>query len=261
MYADMNQTSTTAEVFYMSGNEKTVVDFNPGGKDGSKGTGYRLIEGDSIGAWWSLGTSHPEGASFYVAITYDIIFEDSSGWNAINSGAGWKGIKPVLLETSNICDVPKESEPLLNNTAFKVKSPTWKANLGGRIVGAVGSIDSGGVLLEIQRGNETLCTSKANYSKTSKSTTAPITIPEFYAPAAEQVSSMSACMDMGNMTKGEPWQIVGKYDYSKHSGDMLNATQRASVMPMAMLLVEVPLNGLPPPENTLIAAHRSPLHR
>ena len=69
--------------------------------------------------------------------------------------------------------------------------------------------------------------------------------------AKEHISSMSECLDDAKpqdlyLRKSQSIKVIGKYDYDKREGNMESGHQ-GEIMAIAMMLVEIPRDGLSMP--------------
>jgi hypothetical protein len=131
------ETPETSERFFSSGNERTVMDFNPGGINMTYGTGYHLTPEDKFHYIVDLMNMNMEDKEVYLTMTYDIIPGQLP--------PGWDEVKTVWLDANNcmISDVQPPSE----NGTFQIGSAPWKPNFEGRIINMVGHLHDGECLV------------------------------------------------------------------------------------------------------------------
>ncbi len=94
------------------------------------------------------------------------------------------------------------------DTTFQYSSPTWKSTLDGRITFVSSHLHDCGTHVEITKNGQVVCDSKATYGQ-----------PESSSMDMEEshISSMSACHNLGHVSKGDEWSITAYYDTSSHT--------------------------------------------
>jgi len=230
-----------AERYFSSGNERSVFDFNPGGKDLSKGAGYYLTPQDKFHYLVDLMNMNMDARPVYMTMTYDILPGELP--------AGWSSAKTVWLDVAS-CMTSEVPAPQQSG-AFEIKSIPWKPNFEGKIIDSIGHLHDGGVAVETLLGSgKKLCRSDSKYSES----------PEFRftgsamgpdKAAKDHISSMTPCLAMARkedlwLRRDQSLQVIGKYDYGTREGNMENGRQ-GEIMAITMITVEIPKEGLPRP--------------
>jgi hypothetical protein len=129
----ISQKPATAERFFASGNERSVFDYNIGGKDMSKGTGYYVTPDDKFAYLVDLMNMNMDRMQVYVTMTYDYI----DG----RMPEGWKQTKTVWLDAASC--LTSEVKPPQQSGSFELISPAWTPNFEGRIIDAIGHLHDG----------------------------------------------------------------------------------------------------------------------
>jgi hypothetical protein len=129
----VRQNPSTAERYFTSGNERSVFDFNAGGKDMSKGSGYLLTPQDKFYYLVDLMNMNPDDREVYMTMTYDYLDGELP--------KGWEQAKTVWLDAAS-CGT-SEVGPPQQSGAFEIKSNPWKPNFEGRIIDSIGHLHDG----------------------------------------------------------------------------------------------------------------------
>jgi hypothetical protein len=127
------QNPSTAERYFTSGNERSVFDFNVGGKDLSKGSGYYLTPQDKFYYLIDLMNMNGEDKEVYMTMTYDYLDGELP--------AGWEQTKTVWLDVAS-CMTSEVGAPQQTGS-FEIKSRPWTPNFEGRIIDAIGHLHDG----------------------------------------------------------------------------------------------------------------------
>jgi hypothetical protein len=130
-----------AERYYFCGNERTPFDYNPGGKDLSKGSGYALTSADRYHFLVDLMNMNMEDKLVYLTMTYD--FLDGT------LPPGWNNTKAFWLDAASC--TTSEVYPPQQNGKFTIESPTWKPNFEGRLLYSVGHLHDGKISVKKRR--------------------------------------------------------------------------------------------------------------
>jgi hypothetical protein len=228
----------SAERYFSSGNERSVFDFNKGGTDMSKGTGYHLTKEDSYAFLVDLMNANMDDRVVYMTMTYDIIPGPLP--------KGWNTTKTVWLDAFS-CGT-SEVWPPKEKGQFQISSGNWKPNFEGRVIDSIGHLHDGGVEIQTKVGSLGLaCNSTAQYAER----------PEYVfrgkqmgtdRVARDHISSMTHCdLKIPYMRKDQQWQVIGKYDFDKREGNLENGKQ-SEIMAITMVLIETPPGGAPKPK-------------
>jgi hypothetical protein len=116
-----------SERYFVTGNERSVVNYHQGGSDMSKGTAYHLSPGDKFSYLVELMNMNMADQTVYITMTYDIIDGPLP--------AGWKQTRTIYLD-ANSCDT-SEVQPKQEKGQFSIKSKPWTPNVEGKIIYAM----------------------------------------------------------------------------------------------------------------------------
>jgi hypothetical protein len=233
VFTKAGTTPSESEILYHSNNERTSMSYNHNPSNSDKVSYYPLGAEDRLSAQITLMNTNREDKTVYVAVTYDYV-QDIPSW--------WRAVKTVYIRATGACDLSK-FQPLREETAFELLSQAWKPTLSGRVAGIYGFLDPGATdMLVRSRDDKIVCRMTAKYGATSDYKAQPLSssIREpTIIPADDQISSMSACPpDLGNMTRSQSWDIVGRYDFLKHPGDERKDGYKMPVGAAALIMVE-----------------------
>jgi hypothetical protein len=132
-HAAIFHTAGNSERYFSSGNERSMMDFNPGGKDLSYGTGYYLTAADSFYYLVDLMNMNMDDRDVYVTMTYDYLPGEIP--------PNWEQIKTVWLDVSSC--ILSEVKPHSETGAYQIGSEPWTPNLEGRVIGMLGHLHDG----------------------------------------------------------------------------------------------------------------------
>jgi hypothetical protein len=124
---------TRAERNYFCGNERTPFNYNPDGKDLSKGSGYQLTPDDRFHFLVDLMNMNMEDKLVYMTMTYDFLDGPLL--------PGWNNTKAFWLDAASC--MTSEVYPPKQNGQFLIESSTWKPNFKGRLLDSVGHLHDG----------------------------------------------------------------------------------------------------------------------
>jgi hypothetical protein len=132
-HAAVLHTAGNSERYFSSGNERSVLDFNPGGKDLSYGTGYHLTSADEFYYLVDLMNMNMDDRDVYVTMTYEYLPGDLP--------PKWEQTKTIWLDASS-CFL-SEVKPRSETEAYQLGSEPWVPNLEGRVLGMLGHLHDG----------------------------------------------------------------------------------------------------------------------
>jgi hypothetical protein len=132
-HAGVFTTVQKAERYFTSGNERTPFDFNPEGKDISRGSGYHITDSDKFHYLVDLMNMNMEDKVVYMTMTYDYIDGPLP--------ANWTETKSVWLDAAS-CGT-SEVRPRQQTGKFSIQSNPWKPNFEGRILSSIGHLHDG----------------------------------------------------------------------------------------------------------------------
>ena len=128
-----NTSPNQAERYFTAGNERTVFDFNPGGTDLSRGSGYHIEAKDSFSYLVELMNMNMEDKTVYLTMTHDILEGPLP--------KGWNGIKTFWLDVDS-CRASEIHAPQQTGS-FQVQSKPWVPNFEGKILSSIGHLHDG----------------------------------------------------------------------------------------------------------------------
>jgi len=249
----------SSERIFSSGNERTLVFFNPPGSK-IKEMGYPVYNGDHFGLIADLMNMNPQSKQVYLTMYYDYLE---------GHPASYEEVKPVWFDVAQ-CGTSEVGggKP---DTAFKISSSPWTANVEGEAVGMGGHIHDGGTHLDILMNKEVVCTSAAYYASNEEArkradivksggvplplsnTTASGPVDAGHGHAGGQhIVAMSVCGEMSGwagspvyplkskvVKKGQSWTVNAYYDYKKHAGMKNNRGAMDNIMGISIMFVKV----------------------
>ncbi|KAF2419607.1 hypothetical protein EJ08DRAFT_706428 [Tothia fuscella] len=230
----------TSERFYTAGNERTLMDYNPQGKEGdlTTGSGYYLRKEDKFAFLVELMNMNMVDTVVYITMVYDFLPGPLP--------EGWTEAKTVWLD-ANQCGTSEVWPPQEKGT-FTIDTQPWKPNFEGKLLWSIVHQHDGGMDVEVRNTNNTVCKGVAKYSET------PAYIYRGSSMggdkvAKDHISSMPGCGAEGSagleVKRDQVWSLKGKYDYDQREGNLENGRQ-AEIMVLGLLLVSVPPGPLTP---------------
>lgn len=222
-------TPSKSERFFVSGNERTPLNYYQGDK-GLEPSAYHIDAEDSLRYILELMNMSMEDQIVYVTQTYDIVDGPLP--------TGWKDVKSVFLDVKSCLD--SEVHPP-GPAQFTLESKPWTPIIEGKIVYIGGHVHDGGLNVDVMSNpSEQVCRSSAKYSEK----------PEFLwrgmemknsIIAKDHVSSMAGCETKPGweLKRDQKWVIKAQYDFSRRAGNQ-EGGKYEGVMGVAMMLVAVP---------------------
>ncbi|QDS68772.1 hypothetical protein FKW77_005252 [Venturia effusa] len=244
-------TTSTAERFFASGNERTTFLYNTG-TDMSSGSGFHITKEDKFMYMVELMNMNMEDKIVYVTMIYDILEGPLP--------AGWSNMKNVYLG-ANQCST-SEVNPPKESGSFTISSKPWTPTYEGKIASVGGHLHDGGVSVDIMTNPDSpLCKTTTKYSET----------PDYIfrgtamggdKTAQNHISSMDGCKSSDyagqEMKKSQSWIISGNYDYDAHEGNIEKGKQM-EIMATAVVMVQVAPGPVPKPVSRLLESSKANL--
>ncbi|KAE9982716.1 hypothetical protein EG328_010709 [Venturia inaequalis] len=240
----------TAERFFASGNERSILTYNMG-TDMSSGTGYHINKEDKFMYMVELMNMNMEDKIVYVTMTYDII-EGKALHRPLPTG--WNDMKMVYLGP-NQCST-SEVVPPQETGSFTISSKPWTPTYEGKIVSIVGHLHDGGRSLDITTNpDKTLCRTTTKYAETPEYIFKGMSMGDDKT-TEKHISSMDGCkpdeFTVKEMKKDQSWTINGNYDYGVHEGNIEKGKQM-DIMATVVVMVQVPPGPVAKPTNRVVA--------
>jgi hypothetical protein len=247
----------SSERIFSSGNERTMILFNP--PDKSPKVGYPVFAADRFGLIADLMNMNPTSKQVWMTMYYDYVEDHPSGFDEM---------KPVWFDVAQ-CGISEVGGGTAGSN-FKISSSPWTANFDGEIMGVGGHIHDGGVNLEVVSQGQVVCNSSAWYGTNEEAKkradiirTGGIPSPNL-GPSiqmgsgsgghdhagGQHIIAMSVCGEMAphngspasplkssKVTKGTSWTIKAYYDYKKFAGMKSNSGGMDTVMGISIMFV------------------------
>lgn len=189
--------------------------------------GYYVGPNDTIIFLTELMNQASVPQTAIVTITYEYIPGLPSAFHKVT---------PIWLDIAG-CGGDSE-EPAKNNTAFQYTSPVWTANATGRVTAAIGHLHDGGVNLDVNQNNNTLCDCVAAYGQTpGYIDPAGMSMPGMTGSMANMgmhVSSLSEC-STGQVKLGDNMTVTAYYNTSEYMPMTNTDGSLAPIMGIALL--------------------------
>jgi hypothetical protein len=267
----------SSERIFSSGNERTLVLFNPPNQPEGSRMGYPVFAADRFGLIADLMNMNPTAKQVYMTMYYDYVEGHPTGWAEV---------KPVWFDV-NQCGT-SEVSGRTDGASFKITSTPWAANFEGEVVGVGGHIHDGGTHLEVVAGSNLACTSSAFYgsgqdarvradivkagglpsdklTQSSGMSSAPADAGKSGGAKSggaksggghdhaggQHIIAMSVCgilsgfngsppspLKVSKVSKGQSWTIKAYYDYKKFTGMKNNQGGMDTVMGIAIMFVK-----------------------
>jgi hypothetical protein len=259
-HIDVGTSARNAERFFASGNERTPTDMTtPAGAN----VGYYIRPGDKMHYIIELMNMNKASKKVYMTLTWEYVK---------GTPAGYQNIRPVWLDAFQ-CGL-SDVEPKKQEGNFDITAHTWTANFKGKLMGMGGHLHDGGDYLDIVQNGKKLCRAAATYgAPTMGGDMAGMSgggggggkkkgifgglkgiLRLSQAPEAEQLKDSTSHIEkiswcgttnetpLGEMNKGDKWDIAGHYDYDKYPGMLRTNGKQSDVMAIAVMMVAVPLS-------------------
>jgi hypothetical protein len=224
----IGSTPASSERVFSSGNERSQ--FSATLNDTIK-AGYYFKPTDQFEFLVDLMNLNKIRHKVYLTIAYEYI-----------QGApeDWSSVKVVWLD-ANACSTSQVKVP--KKTKFEVSSKPWKSNFDGKVLGMGGHLHDGGTNLEILWNNKVYCDSKASYGEKGMMESPAMNDKRSLDKTKElHITSMTYCISMKEMKKGDVFQVKGKYDLTQHPA-MINNMKPEDIMAISLFYVMVPIKA------------------
>lgn len=252
----------SSERIFSSGNERTMIFFNPPGmKDSNKKVGYPVSSADRFGLIADLMNMNPTSKQVYMTMYYDYVEGDTQGWEEV---------KPVWFDVAQ-CGT-SEIGGGSAGSKFTISALPWTANFEGEVLSIGGHIHDGGTHLDVTMGGKVACTSTATYGTNAEAKARADIIKEGGIPPStpilkdggghgdmqmsghaggQHIIAMSVCgeavegngspigpLNVRTVTKGQSWGLNAYYDYKQRQGMKNNRGGMDNVMGISIMFVK-----------------------
>jgi len=236
-HLDVGTMAATAERFFSSGNERTVIDtwaWAP------KKVGYYFKKGDTMSFIVDLMNMNDRASKVYMTITYEYV---------PGKPAGFLAARPVWFDADQ-CGV-SDVKPKAQRGSYVISSRPWSANFDGSIIAMGAHLHDGGTHLEIIRDGKVECDAHAKYAENPQYVSggmAGMSRSMRDGSATKHISSIELCGNteqepdkFPKLQRGQKWVIKGYYDYNTHPGMLNDSGKQSDVMAISIMYVAVPM--------------------
>jgi len=250
----------SSERIFSSGNERTMVFFNPPGLKGTdQNVGYPVHPADRFGLIADLMNMNPQSKQVYMTMYYDYVEDHPQGWGEV---------KPVWFDVAQ-CGTSEVGGGTAGSS-FKISAAPWSANFEGEVLSIGGHIHDGGTHLDVTMNGKVACTSKATYGSNAEAKARADIIKEGGIPpldlkvkdtgdhagmaghaGGQHIIAMSVCgesvegngspnspLNVKTVAKGQSWALNAYYDYKQRQGMKNNRGGMDNVMGISIMFVK-----------------------
>jgi hypothetical protein len=225
-HAVAGTTPRKSERIFASGNERSVCRFPDWGV---KDAGYKLKGTDALDAVLELMNENRQDKTVYVTMTYDIV-----------EGHPFKDEIRVLWLDVRQCGTSEVNPPKGRNQ-FTLDY-TWKSNLDGKVVGAVGHLHDGGVRMTLSVDGKATCSSNATYGGKPEYIQKSATGSHGHG-ALTHISEMGTChgglFPHSRLQKNQSWYMKAEYDLDQFKGMKHEDGSWDEVMGITLVFVRI----------------------
>jgi hypothetical protein len=190
--------SMKRERIFSSGNERTVVDMTDGGRVKA---GYLFRKQDQLKVDVELENQNVQSEDVYLTMTYEHVPRQSSN--------DFKNVTAMWFDVSN-CGPSFVFPGKTQQFSYTMKP--WTASFSGETVFVGGHLHDGGTNVVVTQNQKTVCDSVATYGSAKEF----VTITDGRDKGMLHISNMTACHQMGRISKGDVWDIQAGYDLAKY---------------------------------------------
>jgi len=148
----------------------------------------------------------------YVQIIYEIV-EGAAAAEYKNAQMAW-------IDLAGCQPVPLPDQP----GAYAIRSPTWKATVGGKILMTVGHVSDGGTDVTLYINNSPVCSHIVMYGKKYGFMETGTNM--------QHITEISMCKRFGHVKVGDEVSIAAGFDSNKHP--IMNSAHGGGEHMMAM---------------------------
>lgn len=172
-----------------------------------------------------------------VNVPKDVVF--SIEWEfAPGKQENWADVRGIWMDAAPCSAMMSDIEAPANETMFTLTGPVWKSSVDGQLLTTVGHGHDELVKVEILNGGKPICESEATYG--GKPEYVPTQeVLRLGAADMKHISSVSPCLSLGRVRKGDKLQLRASYDFETNKPDHNTKGELSDVMGVAMMFVKV----------------------